>query len=106
MPERGDIVRDRSTDAMVPEWVRSSAPHYEVLGVGVAFDPIGNGGPYRIAQPDGSWAMQMRVVVRPLGESLQARAGLERTFFLYDGHGPTLEVVKTVEERMAEELMA
>ena len=100
----GDIVRDRSVDGLVAEWNEARLRTFEVMGVRPAVDPLSHG-PYSIASENAGLRVQLRVSLRPLGHGFPATARVTARS-AYNGHGDVFEVVKTVEERMAEELMS
>lgn len=95
--EVGDIVRDRRLDGLLAEWQESQVGLYEVIGVSSwGRDRL----PTRV-RIGGEWVMEQRVRIRRVGAKTRGAEWVEA----FRPSGPAFEVVQTVEERLAEELM-
>jgi len=99
--EVGDIVRDRRLDGLLAEWQESQVGLYQVIEATVFVDATG---PIKV-QVGSERTVQQRIKLRRVGaKGPSARAGEWATVF---GPGaPAFELVRTVEERLAEELMS
>lgn len=99
--QTGDIVRDASLDDMLPEYQHNQMI-FRVVGVAVAteWDPA----PLRIHMTDGQKVMQQYLTLERADGQPHFRTLVAQEAFAV--HGPRYEVMKSVEEVLAEEFMA
>ena len=97
--QTGDIVRDSSLDEMLPEYQREQM-RFRVISIAHAVDELTPA----IVRIDGEWVQQQFLTLEREDGLPHFRAMCAQEAFTH--RGPRYEVVKSVEEVVAEEFMA
>ncbi len=100
--EVGDIVRDRRLDELLAEWQKSNVGLYEVREATLFQDATG---PIAVHLEDGEIAVQQRIRICRVGATGATARLVGEWATVFGPKGSAFELVQTVEERLAEELM-